>query len=139
MVYRAGKHRLPGGRTHRFEQLEPALQRQILEAVADGMRGRPVLAFVDSSERWTLLTTREVVCREHGHLRGMSIRNLATLGSDSRPPEGSSLEEVGRWKGSWEYLRLVHRDGTSQTVWVPCGGEAYALWNILLPFARARE
>jgi ribosomal protein L40E len=35
----------------------------------------------------------------------------------------------------WEYLRPVDKVGEA-VVWVPYGGEAHALWNILLPYTR---
>ena len=137
ILFKAGQHRLPGGQTHHFEDLEPGLQKEILARAGNRLLGRPVLAFVDSPARWTLLTSREVACLDQGQLRAVNIRDLASVRSDSEPPAVASVEETGRWKRSWEYLRLVDQSGRAQVVWVPCGAEAYALWNILLPYARA--
>ena len=64
---------------------------------------------------------------------------MVTVGSASHPPEGATIEEVRTWKSSWEYLRVADRQGTEAIVWVPCGGEAFALWNILLPYVRGKR
>jgi hypothetical protein len=138
ILHNAGRHGLPGGRTYRFEDLEPELREGMLTAAGDRLRGRPVLAFVDCPARWTLLTTREVISRHAGQLVVVSTRDLASVSNASEPPVGASREEFGRWKGSWEYLWVVDRNGGEGLVWVPCGGEAYALWNILLRFVRSR-
>jgi hypothetical protein len=135
ILAKARKHRLPGGRTQRFQDLAPERQAEMKEQAGSQLRGRPVLAFVDSSSRWTLLTTREVICQDTGGLRAVKIGELASVANASEPPAGATLEEVGRWKGSWEYLRVVDRGCHASLIWVPCGGEAYALWNILLPYA----
>ncbi len=137
ILRKAGQHGLPLGRTHRFADLTADLQERIIEAVGARAQGRPVLAFVDSPPRWTLLTTREVTCQDKGQLLVVGIRDLASVSNDSQPPQGASPEEIGRWKGSWEYLGVVNRSGGRGALWVPCGGEAYALWNILLPYTRA--
>jgi hypothetical protein len=139
ILKRASKHGLPDGRTHRFQDLEPGLRDSILAVAGDRLEGRPVLAFVDSSARWTLLTTREVISHHSGRLVVVSLRDLTSVGNVSEPPRNVSLEEFGRWKGSWEYLGVADRLGGAGLVWVPCGGEAYALWNILLPFTRTRR
>jgi hypothetical protein len=132
------KHGLPGGRTHRFDDLEAGYREAIQNLASTHLQGRPILVFMDSLTRWTLLSTREVICHERGELRKVALRELTSVENapDSEFPSGGTDEEIGRWKGSWEYLRLT--DGTRRVVliWVPCGGEAYAVWNILLPYAR---
>jgi hypothetical protein len=136
---RAKRHNLPAGRAYHFEDLTPEFQETIRAVAADRLKGRPVLVFADDPTRWTLLSTREVVGLDRGQVRMMRLCELASVGSASEPPLVASQEEIGRWKGSWEYLRLVGRGGEVSVVWVPRGGEAYALWNILLPHARANR
>ncbi len=138
LLARAGKHSLPGRRTHRFPELAPEVQREIRETAGEAIRGRPVLVFHDSRVRWTLLTTREVVGWDEGRLRAMPIDDMVSVGSQSPPPARATAEEIARWKSSWEYLRVVDRHGAEAIVWVPCGGEAYALWNLLLPYVHGK-
>ncbi len=137
ILYIARRHGLPAGRTHRFADLAPGLQ----ESMRRGgpLSGRPVLAFVDSPARWTLLTTREVVSQDNGRLWRVALLGLSSVGNASEPPEGLTPEEFGIWKGSWEYLRIAGGDGQAGVVWVPPGGQAYALWDILLKFTRRPE
>jgi hypothetical protein len=138
ILKRASHHGLPACRTFRFEDLKPGFQEEILTAAGKQLRGRPVLAFVDSPQRWTLLTTRAVLGLDRGRLWSVDLQDLTVVTNASKPPVGASTEEVGRWKGSWEYLRLEGRNAGVGVVWVPCGGQAYALWNILLAFTRGR-
>jgi hypothetical protein len=61
---------------------------------------------------------------------------MVELQPAEQPVEPVTPEEIGLWKGGWEHLRVIGRRGSVAIVWVPCGGEAYALWNILLPYAQ---
>jgi hypothetical protein len=137
ILFKARRHNLPGQRTHRYHDLAPETQQELRETSGEAMRGRPVLVFYDSRMRWTLLTTREVIGLDEG-LRAMSIDDMVSVGSNSHPPEGATSEEIGQWKSSWEHLRVADARGTEAIVWVPCGGQAYALWNILLWFVRRK-
>lgn len=139
ILKKARGHGLPSGQTHRFQHLEPERQESILAVAGDRLRGRPVLAFIDSSARWTLLTTREVISHHGGQFVMMNISDLVFVSNASEPPVRASLEEVGRWKGSWEYLWVEDRNRCEGRLWVPCGGQAYALWNILLHLVRAKR
>src|SRR5262245_5218354 len=62
ILFKVGQHGLPRGRTFQFQDLCHELQLEIRAAAGSSLRGRPVLALVDSPSRWTLLTTREVIC-----------------------------------------------------------------------------
>lgn len=128
-----------GRRTHPFEDLASDLQNEILQVAHDKIYGRVVLVFFDSSKRWTLLTTRELIGWEEGRLRWMPMEDMVSVGSASHPPADASTEEEGRWKATWEYLRVVNHRGKQVIAWVPCGNEAYMLWNILLPFVIAKR
>lgn len=138
ILYKASKHNLPSRRTLKFQDLQPEIQSEIRKAAGEQIQGRPVLVFFDSRERWTLLTTREVIGLDAGRLRAMGIDDMVSVGSALRPPKGATSEEVDLWKSSWEYLRVADRHGIEAIVWVPCGGEAFALWNILLPYVRGK-
>lgn len=135
------KHGLPGGRTHRFGDLAVGHQEAIQCAASTQLQGRPVMVCMGSLDRWTLLSTREVICNDSGELRKVVLRELRSVESvhDFEFPSGGSDEEIARWKGSWEYLKVVDRYRRKHLIWVPCGGEAFALWNILLPYTRARR
>jgi len=138
ILHKAGRHNLPSGRTRRFPDVAPDIQSAIREIAGERIQGSPVLLFFDSRERWTLLTTRELIGLDEGRLRSMSIDEMVSVGSESHPLTNATFEEVHRWKSNWEHLRAADRHGAAAVVWVPCGGEAYALWSILLPYARSK-
>jgi hypothetical protein len=134
---KAARSNLPNYQTHLLQDLAPETQTAIRRIAGERIQGRPVLCSFDSTERWTLLTTREVIGFDEGRLRSMRIDDIRSVDSASQPPMEATLVEVRRWKVSWEYLRLKDRRGDQAVVWVPCGSEAYAIWNILLRFARS--
>ncbi len=131
-LLKAAKNGLPSKRTWLFREVSPEMQKQVVEIIGDRFRGKPVLIFVDSPSRWTLLTTQCVFSWYKENLHEASIDDLIRVGADSKPPRHATSEEIDNWKVSWEYLRLVDAVGVA-VVWVPCGSEAYSLWNILLP------
>ena len=139
ILNKVGRNKLPAGRTWRFRDIAPEMAEEIRRIAGYQIRGRPVLAFIDSPTRWTLLTSREVLSWDEGQLREMNIGNMVSVDSESMPPPEATLKEIEQWKSSWEYLRVVDRQGQAASIWVPCGGEAYALWNILLPFAQGNQ
>lgn len=136
MRHKAAQHKLPYGRTRVFPDVEPELVHEIDDVIGKAVQGRPILVHVDSLSRWTLLTTREVLSCDNSRLARMKIEDIGSVGTESSPPSNASSKEVARWKSTWERLRLVDRQGVAAIIWVPGGPEAYAIWNILLPYAR---
>jgi hypothetical protein len=136
ILWKARKHRLPGGRTFLFSELPEDLRERVAAVAAGRAAGRPVLAFVDSPQRWTLLGTGKVVSLHGGQVHECRLDCLTDVGPRDHPPDGAAVEQAREWKGSWEYLRVCEGPGAVADLWVPCGGEAYALWNILLMFPR---
>jgi len=132
--WKGGQHGLPQGRTHFFPDLPPEMQQRLLAVVADCAGGQPVLACVDSPQRWTVLATDKLISYYDHQLHVCVLETLA----DVRPRDSDRLEEMGdeilEWKTRWEYLRLQDDAGRVTEVWVPSGTEAYALWNILRMF-----
>ena len=136
-VFKAKKNGLPSKRTWLFHDLPVDMLQVIGHAAGDLLRGKPVLAFIDSPARWTLLTTRQVLSWYDNHLHHVLIDEMISVRSHAFPGAGATSEEIAHYKVTWEYLRLVQCEGTT-LVWVPCGEEAFALWNLLLPFVRSK-
>ena len=138
ILHQASRHNLPSRRTFWFHDFAPEIQSEIRILAGETLRGRPVLVFFDSLARWTMLTTREVMGYSDGRLRSMSISDMTSVSSELEPPMGVTSEEMGEWKRTWEYLHVSDSQGSDSILWVPCGGEAYALWNILLMLIRRK-
>src|SRR5262245_36252306 len=76
ILWKAGKHGLPAGRTRLFIDLSPA-DRGPLEAAASARGvGRPVLASLGSPDLWTVLGTSKILSRHHGRLHAFPLRQL---------------------------------------------------------------
>jgi hypothetical protein len=96
-----------------------------------------VLAFGDSPERWSLLGTRKVVSLHDGETHEFRLEHLCTVEPWDRWDStalGATMDGAKEWKRTWEFLRVRDNSGRITKIWVPCGAEAYALWNILLMF-----
>jgi ribosomal protein L40E len=133
ILYKATRKGLPGKRTHHFQNLAPITQAEIRDASGKAIVGYPVLVFYDSSSRWTLLTTREVIGWNERELHSVKLADMVSVGDKRKqPPADATFQEVSQWKVSLEQLRIADRHGNEIIVWVPWGSEAYALWGILL-------
>src|ERR1700722_8161668 len=110
-VFKAQKHGLPSKRTWLFRDLPFEMQRVIFDIVNDRLTGKPVLAFIDSPSRWTLLSTRQILSWYDGRLHHASIDGLITIRDAFRHPRGATEEEIDLYKSTLEYLRLVDSDG----------------------------
>jgi hypothetical protein len=136
ILWKAGKHGLPRGRTHLFADLPDDLRELFAAVAVERAAGSPVLALVDSRDRWTLLATRKVVSLHGEKFHECRLDRFYDAGPRDGCPPGATLDQAGQWKLSWEYLRVTDDTGAVADLWVPCGSEAYALWNILLMFPR---
>ena len=121
----------PSDRTFRFADLAGDLQEQLGAAAGRRGAGRPVLAFVGSAERWTLLGTEKVVSRHHGRDHAFPLRELVGVTPVDWPMPWWTPERVGQWKAGLEYLCLRRSWWRSAVVWGPPGSGTFALWNIL--------
>ena len=134
ITWKAGKHNLPAGRTWLFTDLPPTDRSRFEAAAAKCDLGRPVLVFLESPDLWTVLGTKKIMSRHHERLQAFPLRQLVRVGPIDKPQHEWPVEQVRDWKRSWEYLSLKGTWWRKATIWVPCGGEAYALWSILHMF-----
>jgi hypothetical protein len=136
--WRIGQHfsELPRGRTYLFEQLSDELRLPLAAVASQFAAGKPVIAAVDSSDRWTLIGTGAVASRHSGRIHACPLTDLADLDIRDSPPNTGSAEEKNQWKGSWEYFRVTTKGGEAVDLWFPAGCEAYALWSVLLMLLR---
>jgi len=134
ILWKARKFRLPGKQTHLFGELPNELRAQLAAVTAERGAGKPVLAFVDCPKRWTLLATVKVLSLHGGETYECRLERLSDVGPRDYFTPGASLDEIKEWKQSWQYLRVHDDSGAVADLWVPCGGEAFALWNILRMF-----
>jgi hypothetical protein len=136
ILWKAGKHCLPRGRTHFFSDLPDDLRAMFAEVAVERAAGRPVLAFVDSRDRWTLLATGKVVSLHGGKFHECRLDRLSSVGPRDGYGPDATIEQIRQWKQSWEYLRACDDTEAAAELWVPRGGEAFALLNILMMFPR---
>ena len=125
IMWRAGQHRLFEKRCVRFEDLNAQGRRMITDQAE--FIGKPLLVFFDSAERWTVLTTSEIVSRFDGQIHRASLDAIKKEVELVRPA-GVDSEELKR---SANRLRLPK---TNAEVWAPEGNELFGLMNILQMF-----
>lgn len=131
ILHTAGKHKLPHGPTKYFQDLAPQEQEQIVRSADARIHGRAVLICLDSVTKWTLLTTREVICLDHGRIRAIGFAEIESVHPYPALSEHADSEAIGHWKSNWEYLRILDGQCSETIVWVPRAPNSYAMWNIL--------
>ncbi len=131
MIRGVSRSKLSNSRTWVFRTIVPEMQDEVRKVADNCIKGRLVLLCVDSLKRWTLLTTREVICWDDANLQTVSFEEMVRVGPATEPENGATGEEVTQWKLSWEYLQVVNVHKKEATVWVPCGSEAFLVWNLL--------
>jgi hypothetical protein len=137
----AGKYGLPAGRTCFFSEASSDVRSIVSSALSPTDVGIPVLLGYDSPVRWSVLGTRQLVGLADERIRCFKHVDIASIASRDYPPAEQviaalSLEELGRLKRCWEYLRIADPQGQTEDFWVPAGSEAFAFWNILLTLSR---
>lgn len=134
------RHARAAGRMHRFEQETPNyLKADVLQLTFEHIRGDPVLLLVNHPMRWTLLTTREVVCWEGEELRTIRIADIPFLADRGELPADATCEKSSTKSETLTYLRILDRYGSETSLWVPGHTEALALWDILHSYTRGGE
>lgn len=93
--------------------------------------GRPLLAFVDSDERWTILASEAIGSYYEGVLRSIAFHSHFRVAPINELIVRESGEEV---KQNLQYLKLKSGYFKSIYVWAPSGSPYFALWNILNMF-----
>ena len=134
IVWKAKHHGIPCARTYLFGELSDDVAEYLLSEMAARDVGRPVLAFVDSLSCWTLLATKKAASQHDDEICECRLDQIEEVRPRDYFPRFSSEREVLEWKRSWEYLRIMESTGVACDLWVPCGKEAFALWNILRMF-----
>jgi hypothetical protein len=125
IMWRAGQHGLFEKRCCRFENLN---EKQIEALVLARYTGKPLLVFFSSMDRWTLLTTNEIISFFDGELRTALLDGIFKDIKLVRPPEANSTAELK------ETAHRLHLTRTNQEIWAPEGEEIFALMNILQMF-----
>lgn len=128
------RHALAAGRTHRFQELTPEFQAEVRRVAGDRIRGEPVLAFIDGIQRWTLLTTREVICCEQSQLCMVRIADIPFIAERKKLPAVAINDKAPLEKMRPTYFRVQDRYGTETRIWAPGIIEAHALWVVLHSF-----
>ena len=104
---------------------------QRLSAVHDGPIGRPLIAFTDLPDRWTILASESIGSFFDGSLQTIPVHGSFHVGS---PTEFIGHANAQNPKRELQYLMLHSDISDSITVWAPRGSPCFALWNVLLMF-----
>jgi hypothetical protein len=136
ILWKAGQNASAFKRTYRFADLAKGLRERLATALGRHAVGRPVLAFIDDAQRWTVLGTAGLVSRYHGGDHRFRLRDLTGIDPVGGPMPWWSPERVSDWKAGLEYLCLWRSWWRGTRVWGPPGAETFALWNTLLMFPR---
>ena len=117
-----------GRSTREFDELEPELQAALLARAALRDGELPLWACVLAPERWTLLTTRQLVSRTEDQLDRVSLAEIVAV-----QPDFPAIAEdgAGGSKKRWRWLHIETAGGRSLRLEVEAGLPFVGLWNTL--------
>lgn len=101
-----------------------------LAALTSDVIGIPVAAVVDSDDKWILIGTASIICKDAGVEQVVNIDHMRACDS----PSVMVLE-----KGHHEYLRVAGDNDLNMLIWASVGNVYYAVWNILLMLIRMNK
>lgn len=96
-----------------------------------GPIGRPLVAFIDLPDRWTILASEAIASFYDGSFQSIPLHTGFRVASAT---EFITLGNAENAKRDLQYLKLHSDIADSIMVWAPPGGPCFALWHVLLMF-----
>jgi hypothetical protein len=104
---------------------------EIAAACTPKVMGKPLIAFRESPQKWTVLTTALVVSRHSSLIHSVNVDCEFQVGM---PLEHRSDCDPMNVKSTLQFLSLISPEGLITEIWAPQGAPCFALWNILRMF-----
>lgn len=131
VIWRLGKHGRVKDTAATGANIPDEYLAAVYEKAAPEEAGRPVMAFSDNNEQWTLLATELIASKHSGDIHTMHLHNGFRVAS---PFNKLQFDQISSAKAELQFLSLVHPNSDLTTVWAPKGSPCFSLWNILLMF-----
>ncbi len=120
--WKAKKHNLPGDNSAYIADLDLNIKKKIMEKLEETGRSKPVLAFFESENKWSVITTDSIVGYKDKEI-------LMTYFNEILEIDGFKDAKKGKKKEELDTLVVIGKN-KSCNYWAPKGGEFFALWNI---------
>jgi hypothetical protein len=116
------RYRLPGPNTIRFDLPIDSPPESLHYQLSANKIDRPLLAFVDNPEHWTLLAMRGVYAYQQESIVQIELESIQRL-------QAANTSQLS--KQEFHQLEIVDKDNGRHLVWAPQGPEFFAFWSIL--------
>jgi len=104
---------------------------EIAAACTPNVMGKPLIAFRESPQKWTVLTTELIASRHASAIHSVNVH----CGFRVAFPFLNTYDcDPMNVKSTLEFLPLISPDGSITEIWAPQGSPCFALWNILRMF-----
>jgi hypothetical protein len=104
---------------------------QIAADCAPMLMGKPLIAFRESPQKWTVLTTELVASRHSSVIHSVNVGCGFQVDISLLNTSDIDLMNV---KSTLQFLSLMSSDGSRTEIWAPQGAPCFALWSILRMF-----
>jgi hypothetical protein len=135
LIWKAKQYDLPTEFAFYFNDLSNHTQSSFLVQIDIATSGKPVLLFTRRTEEWTLICTRQVICRDK---KGITNLNLGDIKQIFSPEVGPGLNWLSvdrksiKPKSEWSEIAIIDRSDLSHVFYANSGSDLFSLWNILL-------
>ncbi|MCR6638994.1 MAG: hypothetical protein NVV82_08430 [Sporocytophaga sp.] len=136
LMWKAERYRLPTESSFYFKDLPKDLQQHLSTFIDLEKSGAPILFFTKSTKEWTVICTRQVICRDN---KSTVTINIAEIHSIEPAAFEASLKlplikfrDGNHSKRDWDQLTITDKKSNRYILHSDKGSDLFALWNILL-------
>ena len=125
---------LPTNSSFFFNELSNEKQNKLLSQIDKNQCGQPILFFKNSNEKWTLISTKQIICSDNERIFAIDLKQIKVLQPTVFKTNNQLKEfkEQNFDKREWDELLLIDRNNREFILQADKGKDLFALWNILL-------
>ena len=135
LIWKAKQYKLPTDFAFYFKDLSKDVQESYFAQIDIITCGKPVLLFTRRTQEWTLICTRQVICRDKKGITNLNLVDIKQIFSAEIGP-GLHWLSVDRKsikpKSEWSEITIIDRNDLSHAFYANSGSDLFSLWNILL-------
>lgn len=125
---------LPTNSSFFFNELSTEKQKTLLNQIDRNQCGQPIVIFTKPNEKWTLISTKQIVCSDNERIFAIDLKQIKVLQPTVFKTNNQLKEfkEQNFDKREWDKLLLIDRNNREFILQADKGKDLFALWNILL-------
>ncbi|MEX6690871.1 hypothetical protein QTN47_25405 [Danxiaibacter flavus] len=138
LTWKAKRYNLPTSSSFFYNDLSPDVQQYLKIYTDEATCGQPVLFFTKSTNEWTLVCSRQIICNDNKQVFRINIQDIDKFKPTvfNNASTGQVIDIKENRKSEWHQVTVVDKQNNSYILHADKGNDLFALWNILLMAAR---